>query len=302
MRMGDGRGPEGKWRSRKERWVCDERKRRGRSSSREDLVSSTSRNDLMDTKDNRVFISWDKFVTKSFLHAHFSRFGEVEFIWMDGGGAFFGFVTFVRDEVGRSLVGACHNVEGVEILIKRAKPDWRRQERRREVKTCAFFKEGRCLRHGHCQFLHTVEPRTSSRRSSRSGSREKARRREVSSVDQRPQELRARRDRDERSKLKEYRKSPLLKEVSSERDGRLRPPPSGSKDVKVREKLLLPTSSRSDEVRRGREISKEKVGSVEVNPREGSKRESVENEQKRKSCSENKDPKALKESGSWRRP
>merc|ERR1712030_220620 len=111
--------------------------------------------------------------------------------------------------------------------------------------------EGRCLRYGHCQFLHTVEPRTCSRRSSRSGSREKARRREVSSVEQSPQELRARRDRDEKSKLKEDWKSPLLKEVSSERDGRLRPPPSGSEEVKVREKLPQPISSQSDEVRRG---------------------------------------------------
>ena len=211
-RMSDRRGLEGWGSSSKERRVDERRKR---SSSREDFVSSTSRNDPMEVVEgNRVYISWDRFVPKNFLQAHFSRFGEVEFIWMAGGGAFFGFVNFASEEVGRSLVGACHRVEGVEILIKKAKPDWRIRDReRRRVQTCAFFKEGRCQRHEHCQFLHTVEPR-SSRRRSRSGSRERARRKEMSSVDRGALEFVARRDRDGNSKKEQKeggRKSTDLK-------------------------------------------------------------------------------------------
>ena len=73
---------------------------------------------------------------------HFRRFGELEDVWMGGGGAFFAFVTFVNEDVARSLVGACHNVEGVLIDIKEAKPDWRREERNIRLplwnKTCTF--------------------------------------------------------------------------------------------------------------------------------------------------------------------
>ena len=187
---------EGRWSSSsKERRVDVRRKR---SSSREDFVSSTSRNDALEVDKGyrKVYISWDRFVPKSFLHVHFSRFGKVEFIWMDGGGAFFGFVSFAREDVGKSLVGACHNVEGVQIVIKKAKPDWRIQEREeRRTKTCSFFKEGRCLRLGHCRFSHSDGPRRS-----RSRSRERARRKEMSSVDPGALEFVARRDRDGNSK------------------------------------------------------------------------------------------------------
>ena len=124
--MGDVRGMEGWLRSSSKDHQVDVKRKR--SFSKEDFVSSTSRNDTMDVVEgNRVYISWDRFVTKSFLDAHFSRFGEVEFIWMARNGAFFGFVNFVSKVVGRSLVGACHNVEGVQIEIKMAKPDGRMQ-------------------------------------------------------------------------------------------------------------------------------------------------------------------------------
>jgi len=59
----------------------------------------------------------------------------------------------------------------------------------------------------------------------------------------------------------------LLEEGSSERDGRLRPPPSVQEKVKVCEMLPLPVFARSAEVRRKGEISKEetlkKVSKVE---------------------------------------
>ena len=54
-------------------------------------------------------------------------------------GAFFGFVNFVREEVGRSLVGACHYVEGVQILSKKAKPDLKMRE---ESKLVPFSRRG----------------------------------------------------------------------------------------------------------------------------------------------------------------
>ena len=109
-----------------------------------------------DEGDRKVYVSWNKFVTKSFLHAHFERFGGLEYIYMAHGGHFYGFVTFVNPEVGRSLIGEVHNVEGVELLIKRAKPDttraWNREDRDYGVRSvvCAFFREGRCLRGNRC--------------------------------------------------------------------------------------------------------------------------------------------------------
>ena len=122
-----------------------------------------------------MYVSWNKFVTKSFLHAHFERFGGLEYIYMAHGGHFYGFVTFVNPEVGRSLIGEVHNVEGVELSIKRAKPDttraWNREDRIYGVRSevCAFFKEGRCLRGNRCGFLHISEsPRTSREFSSES--------------------------------------------------------------------------------------------------------------------------------------
>ena len=81
VRMGDVQGMEGWLRSSSKDHQVDVKRKR--SFSKEDFVSSTSRNDTMDVVEgNRVYISWDKFVTKSFLDAHFSRFGEVEFIWI----------------------------------------------------------------------------------------------------------------------------------------------------------------------------------------------------------------------------
>merc|ERR1719391_608840 len=268
--MGDER--EGRWSSSssKER-RADERRRR--SSSREDFVSSsTSRNDALevDKSCRKVYISWDRFVPKSFLHVHFSRFGSVEYIWMDGRGDFFGFVSFVREEVGRSLVGACHNVEGGKIVIKRAKPDWRIQEREeRKTKTCSFFREGRCLRHGHCRFSHSVESRRS-----RSRSRERVRKRESLRDDREDAELMTRRDRDASRKLKEQKKEG--RKGSSERDGRLRPPPSVQEKVKVRETLQLPVSARSAEAMKT-EVKLKKEGNVEERPK-GTKGEKKINE------------------------
>ena len=284
VRMGDGHVQEGRWRSSKERRVGQERKR---SSSREDLVSSSSSRNGEGYR--KVYISWDRFVRKSFLHVHFSRFGEVEHIWM-AADSFYGFVSFVREEVGRSLVGANHDVEGVQITIKRARPDWKLRDReRRSVPTCAFFKEGRCLRREHCQFLHTVELRSSGRSRERSGSREKARRKESSSVNQGVM-----RDRDVSSKKEGRKLHDLLEEGPSERDGRLRPPPSVQEKVTVRKILPLPVSARSAEVRNKEEISKEeelkKVGDVEARPRN-----MRGNEPKAKSSCDNMDPDAMKE-------
>jgi len=263
VRMGDVRGMEGWLRSSSKDHQVDVKRKR--SFSKEDFVSSTSRNDTMDVVEgNRVYISWDRFVTKSFLDAHFSRFGEVEFIWMARNGAFFGFVNFVSKVVGRSLVGACHNVEGVQIEIKKAKPDGRMQYRdRRRVQICAFFKEGRCLRHGHCKFLHTDESR---RRGSRSRSRERARRTNMSCVDRGAQESEARRDRDGSNKMKELKKegrkssnlkAAHLKEGFSERDGRLRQPASAPEETKAPEMLPHTVSAWSDEARKREYVSKE---------------------------------------------
>ena len=287
VRTGDGRTLEGWWSSSKERWVEEKRKR---SSSREDFLSSTSRYGPMEG--NRVYISWDRFVPKSFLYAHFSSFGEVEFIWM-ADRAFFGFVNFVSGEVGRALVGACHDVGGVRIEIREAKPDWRIQDReRRRVETCAFFKEGRCLRQGHCKFLHPVESRNSRRRS-RSRSRERARRKEMSGVDRGAEEVEARRDRDGRSKMKEQekgsRKSPDLKAAhlkagSSERNRRLRPLLSVSDEARKGEQISM-----DDEARKREQISMEEK--LEAGPRT----EIRGNEPKGKSCGENMDPVAMME-------
>jgi len=299
MGKGGGRVQEGQWNSSKERRFGEKSRR---SSSREDLVSSSSRNDMLDIDCRKVYISWDRFVPKSFLHAHFSRFGEVEYIWMADRGSFFGFVCFVREEVGRSLLGACHSVEGVQIVIKRARPDWklRDRDRVRNVPTCAFFKEGRCLRHGHCQFLHTVEPRTSRRSRERSGSMEKARRNEFSSDREGAMGVR----RDVSSKLteqkKEGRKSwDLLEEGPLERDGRLRPPPSVQEKEKDRKKLPPSTSATSAAVSKKEEISKEekqeKMGDAEARPSKGARREMRRNEPKVKSSCDNMDPDAMRE-------
>jgi len=296
---GDGRVQESLWNSSKERRVGEKSRR---SSSREDFVSSSSRNDMLDIDCRKVYISWDRFVPKSFLHAHFSRFGEVEYIWMADRGSFFGFVCFVREEVGRSLLGACHSVEGVQIVIKRARPDWklRDRDRRRNVPTCAFFKEGRCLRSGHCQFLHTVEPRTSRRSRERSGSMEKARRNEFSSDREGAMGVR----RDVSSKLteqkKEGRKSwDLLEEGPLERDGRLRPPPSVQEKEKDRKKLPPSTSATSAAVSKKEEISKEekqeKMGDAKERPSKGARREVRGNDPKVKSSCDNMDPDAMRE-------
>ena len=297
VRKGGGRGQEERrWSTSKEQRVEDKRKR---SPSREDLVSST-RSDMLeaDTGYRKVYISWDRFVPKSFLRVHFSRFGEVEYIWMADRGAFFGFVNFVREEVGRSLVGACHYVEGVQILIKKAKPDWKMREERR-IKTCAFFKEGRCLRHGHCRFLHSVEPRTSGGRS-RSRSRERARRRERVSIDQGDKELKSRRDRHESCGLSEQKnelKTALSDEGSSERDGRLRPPPSVQEKVKVQEMLPLPVSARSAEERK-RDVLKEektkKMGNAEDRSSKGEKKECRGKDRQIMSSGDNMDQEAMR--------
>ena len=288
VKMDDGCGDEERWRSRRENRQVDEKRKR--SSSREDFVSSSSRIE-MDGGYRKVYISWDRLVSKGFLHVHFSRFGEVEFIWMSGD-YFFGFVTFIREEVGRSLVGACHNVEGVKISIIKARPDWKLRDReRRDVQTCAFFKEGLCLRHGHCQFLHSVEPTSSRRSRERSGSRERARREEMSTSEQR-----VRRGTDVNSKLtekkKESRKSRyLLEEESSERDGRLRPPPSSLQEkVKVVEISPFPVSAKVSNMQGN---LKEKMGDVEERTRKGAKREMRTNELKVNA--ENMNPEAMME-------
>ena len=125
-----------------------------------------------DEGDRRVFVCWNKFVTKDFLFAHFERFGRVEHIHKAYGGQFYGFVNFSKEEVGRSLLGQVHNVEGVQLRIDRAKPDMltvrNREDRggRHAVRTrsevCAFYREGRCLRGNYCDFQHIFEsPRTS---------------------------------------------------------------------------------------------------------------------------------------------
>ena len=304
VRKGGGRSrEERRWSTSKERRVEDKRKR---SPSREDLVSST-RSDMLeaDTGYRKVYISWDRFVPKSFLRVHFSRFGEVEYIWMADRGAFFGFVNFVREEVGRSLVGACHSVEGVQILIKKAKPDWKMGGERR-IKTCSFFKEGRCLRHEHCRFLHSDEPRTSAGRS-RSWSKERSRRRERFSIDQGDEELMSRRDRRVSCRLSDQKNGPskshdtktaLPDEGSSERDGRLRPPPSVKEKVKAREMLPLPVSARAAEVRKKDENLKEdetkKMGDVEDRSRKGDKRESKGKDRMVMSCGDNTDQEAMR--------
>ena len=46
-----------------------------------------------DEGDRKVYVSWNKFVTKSFLDAHFERFGGLEYIYMAQGGHFYGFVA-----------------------------------------------------------------------------------------------------------------------------------------------------------------------------------------------------------------
>ena len=298
LRKGGGRGQ-------KERSRVDRRKR---SPSREDQVSSTSsRKDVpeVDKGQRKVYISWDRFVPKSFLQVHFSRFGEVEYIWMADRGAFFGFVNFVREEVGRSLVGACHYVEGVQILIKKAKPDRYVREGRR-IKKCAFFKEGRCLRHGQCRFLHSAEPRTSRGRS-RSPSRERTRKRERLSVDQWHEELMARKGRDVSGRLSQQKqesskvqslKDDLPDKESSERDGRLKPPPSVQEKVKVRDMLPLPVSAQSAEVRKKEEIPKkeeiEKMGKVENISGKGDKRESKGNDRKVHTSGDDMNQEAMK--------
>merc|ERR1719391_109105 len=285
--MGDER--EGRWSSSSSK-ECRADERRRRSSSREDFVSSsTSRNDALevDKSCRKVYISWDRFVPKSFLHVHFSRFGSVEYIWMDGRGDFFGFVSFVREEVGRSLVGACHNVEGVKIVIKRAKPDWRIQGREeRRTKTCSFFREGRCLRHGHCRFSHSVGSRRSQSRS-----RERVRKRERLRDDLEDEELMTRRDRDASRKLKEQKKEG--RKGSSERDGRLRPPPSVQEKVKVRETLPLPVSARCAEARKT-ELKLVNEGHVEERLSIGTKGERRVNESKIASSGDDMDREAMK--------
>jgi len=189
-----------------------------------------------DEGDRKVYVSWNNFVTKSFLHAHFERFGGLEYIYLAHGGHFYGFVTFVNPEVGRSLIGEVHNVEGVELLIKRAKPDttraWNREDRDYGVRSevCAFFKEGRCLRGNRCEFLHIGE----SPRTSREFSSESLRRRKRSRSEEQDEVELGERSFNSGSKSKVSRKEDTANDQSkpgslhdgrTERDGRLRPPP-----------------------------------------------------------------------------
>jgi len=188
-----------------------------------------------DEGDRKVYVGWNKFVTKSFLHAHFERFGGLEYIYMAHGGHY-GFVTFVNPEVGRSLIGEVHNVEGVELLIKRAKPDttraWNREDRDYGVRSevCAFFREGRCLRGSRCEFLHIDE----SPRTSREFNRESLRRRRRSSSDEQDEVELEEQSITSGRKSKVSRKEDTASDQSKpgsfhegriERDGRLRPPP-----------------------------------------------------------------------------
>ena len=230
---------------------------------------------------------------------HFRRFGELEDVWMGGGGAFFAFVTFVNEDVARSLVGACHNVEGVLIDINKAKPDWRREERSIRLplwnKTCTFFKEGRCLRHGHCNFQHTLESRRS-----RSRSRGSVRRREKSSSAERDKEMsRTKRDRVRGSRFGNGKReggknhdssTALLGDCNSERGGTLRSPPSVKEKIKVGEES--PKSADVKEEKVSKQHTKE-VDNIEGRSRE-KMRQTRRNESKTDSSGEKMDEEAMK--------
>jgi len=219
-----------------------------------------------DEGDRKVYVSWNKFVTKSFLHAHFERFGGLEYIYIAHGGHFYGFVTFVNPEVGRSLIGEVHNVEGVELLIKRAKPDttraWNREGRDYGVRSevCAFFKEGRCLRGVRCEFLHIGEsPRTSREFSSKSLRRRRSRSDEQDEVELGEHSINSvRRSKVSRKEdtASDQSKSGSLHEGPIERDGRLRPPPP----TRERKRKAPQQDSPEREFRSREDQSKEKSG------------------------------------------
>ena len=194
-----------------------------------------------DEGDRRVFVCWNKFVSEDFLYAHFERFGRVEHIYKAHGGQY-GFVNFSKEEVGRSLLGEVHNVEGVQLKINRAKPDMLtariREDRggryavRTRSEVCALFREGRCLRGNYCEFQHIGEsPRTSQESwqdNSYEKQRSRGRRRSTSEEQLWAHEstygIKANNIRKEGSSH-----SALHLTGSKERDGRLRPPPSTKK-------------------------------------------------------------------------
>ena len=98
--------------------------RRGNSFEKDPIFCSP-RNFLPDADvgDRRVYVSWNQIVSDEFLYKHFEQFGEVENIWVAHGRVLYGFVLFVKEEVGRSLLGAVHRVAGVELLINKAEPE-----------------------------------------------------------------------------------------------------------------------------------------------------------------------------------
>ena len=151
------------------------------------------------------------------------------------GGQSYGFVKFSKEEVGRSLLGQVHNVEGVQLRIDRAKPDMltvrNREDRggRHAVRTrsevCAFFREGRCLRGNHCEFQHIGESPRTSQEFWQDDSCEKQRSRRTSE-----EELWVHGSTDgiKANNLHNEGSSPSSLHLTGpiERDGRLRPPPS----------------------------------------------------------------------------
>ena len=139
--------------------------RKGNSFERDPIFRSP-RNFLPDAEvgDRRVYVSWNQIVSDEFLYEHFEKFGVVENIWVAHGRALYGFVFFVEEVVGRSLLGAVHRVEGVELLINKAEPElvrWKTGEvlslrpaaRLRENR--GFYRQEPYLRGGDSDFRHT---------------------------------------------------------------------------------------------------------------------------------------------------
>ena len=146
----------------RERWSGS---RRGNSFEKDPIFCSP-RNFLPDAEvgDRRVYVSWNQIVSDEFLYKHFKQFGEVENIWVAHGRVLYGFVLFVKEEVGRSLLGAVQRVAGVELLINKAEPElvrWKTGEvisLRPAARLCesrGFSRQELYLRGGDSDFRHT---------------------------------------------------------------------------------------------------------------------------------------------------